>query len=61
MSSLMIDMVRKQKQGQAVGIYSACTANEIVLKSVLQRALACDQPALIEATANQVDQTGGYT
>lgn len=61
MSSLMIDMVRKQKQGQAVGIYSACTANEIVLKSVLQRALACDQPALIEATANQVDQNGGYT
>ncbi len=61
MSSLMIDMVRKQKQGQAVGIYSACTANEIVLRSVLQRALACDQPALIEATANQVDQNGGYT
>jgi D-tagatose-1,6-bisphosphate aldolase subunit GatZ/KbaZ len=57
----MIDMVRKQKQGQAVGIYSACTANEIVLRSVLQRALACDQPALIEATANQVDQNGGYT
>jgi D-tagatose-1,6-bisphosphate aldolase subunit GatZ/KbaZ len=61
MSSLMIDMVRKQKQGQAVGFYSACTANEIVLRSVLQRALACDQPALIEATANQVDQNGGYT
>lgn len=61
MSKILLEMVRKQKQGTAVGIYSACTANEFALRAVLRRALATNQPALIEATANQVDQNGGYT
>ncbi len=56
-----MDLVRRQKSGHPVGIYSACTANRHVLKAVMQRAAASGQPALIEATANQVDQNGGYT
>lgn len=61
MSKILLEMVRKQKQGASVGIYSACTANEFALRAVLRRALTAGQPALIEATANQVDQNGGYT
>lgn len=61
MGNYLLDIVRLQKTGHAVGIYSACTANKHVLKAVMRRAAAAGQPALIEATANQVDQNGGYT
>ena len=52
-------IVRLQKQGKAVGIYSACTANELVLRACMQRAKETNSVLLIEATANQVDQYGG--
>lgn len=61
MGNFLLEMVKKQKQGIAAGIYSACTANEYAIRAVFKRALASGQPALIEATANQVDQNGGYT
>ena len=61
MNNYLMDLVRLQKSGHPVGIYSACTASRFVLKAVMQRAKAAGQPALIEATANQVDQNGGYT
>lgn len=54
-------IIQLQKQGKAVGIYSACTANEIVLEACMQRAKETNTILLIEATANQVDQYGGYT
>lgn len=55
------EIVKKQKAGQAVGIYSACSANEYVLQAVIEKAAKTDSVALIEATANQCDQNGGYT
>jgi len=55
------EIVRRQKQGEAAGIYSCCSANEYVLRASMQRAKACGTPLLIEATANQVNQDGGYT
>jgi D-tagatose-1,6-bisphosphate aldolase subunit GatZ/KbaZ len=61
MSNYLTDMVRRQKAGQAAGIYSACTASSFALQAVLSRAALSGQPALIEATANQVNQYGGYT
>lgn len=54
-------IVQLQKQGKAVGIYSACTANALVLRACMQRAKETNSVLLIEATANQVDQYGGYT
>lgn len=57
----LISIVEKQKNGIARGIYSACTANEYVIEAVLERALKDKEYALIEATANQVNQFGGYT
>jgi D-tagatose-1,6-bisphosphate aldolase subunit GatZ/KbaZ len=55
------NIVRLQKEGKAIGIYSACTANDLVLRACMQRAKETNSILLIEATANQVDQYGGYT
>lgn len=57
----LIDIVKSQKNGVAKGIYSACSANKYVIEAVLERALLNGDYALIEATANQVNQFGGYT
>lgn len=57
----MKDMVKKQKMGIPVGIYSACSANDLVIEAVMERAKQDDDIVLIEATANQVNQYGGYT
>ncbi len=54
-------LVAKQKQGVPVGIYSACSANEYVIEAAMERALISESYVLIEATANQVNQFGGYT
>ena len=54
-------IVVKQKNGQPVGIYSCCSANDYVIEAALEAAKRDDSCVLIEATANQVDQNGGYT
>jgi len=54
-------IVEMQKKGIPTGIYSACTANEIVLEACMERAKQDSLHVLIEATANQVNQYGGYT
>ncbi len=54
-------LVRLQGSGEPVGIYSVCSANEYVLRSALAYSKEQRIPVLIEATANQVNQFGGYT
>ena len=54
-------IVTIQKSGKPVGIYSACSANRFVIEAVLKRGLEDDSCVLIESTANQCDQFGGYT
>ena len=61
MGNIMLDVLKAQKSGNAVGIYSACTGNALVLEACMRHAAATGTPLLIEATANQVDQYGGYT
>ncbi len=43
------------------GIYSCCSANAYVIRAALRRAKAANTVVLVEATANQVNQDGGYT
>lgn len=57
----MKEIIRGQKNGIHSGIWSACTANRYVLETVIESAQANDDIVLIEATANQVNQYGGYT
>ena len=54
-------LVSVQKEGQAIGIYSACSANRFVIEAVIKKAKSDHSCALIESTANQCDQFGGYT
>jgi len=55
------DLVRRHRSGEAVGIVSVCSAHPLVLEATMIDAAARGEQVLIEATSNQVDQTGGYT
>ena len=55
------NIVENQKKGVHAGCYSACTANKWVIEAVFEKAMETDSYAVIEATANQVNQFGGYT
>ena len=57
----MKSIVEQQKKGIPVGIYSACTASDFVIEAVIERAAENNDYVLVEATANQVNQYGGYT
>lgn len=57
----ILDILEQRKSGAKVGIPSYCTANRQVIRTILKDAAANGRTVLIEATANQVDQYGGYT
>ena len=61
MQNALSKIVTIQKSGKAVGIYSACSANSFVIEAVLKKGLEDNSCVLIESTANQCDQFGGYT
>lgn len=55
------ELLNNRARGMQRGICSVCSANELVIEAALELARDTDSPALIEATANQVNQYGGYT
>lgn len=57
----MKDIVKRYKNGENVGIFSVCCSNQYVIEAAMQKLLNKNIPLLVEATANQVDQFGGYT
>jgi D-tagatose-1,6-bisphosphate aldolase subunit GatZ/KbaZ len=57
----ILELVRRHKSGDPVGIYSVCSAHPLVLEASLRLAAGTGSLALIEATSNQVNQDGGYT
>ncbi len=57
----MLDLVRRHKSGERVGIYSVCSAHPLVLEAAMRLAKRTGSLALVEATSNQVNQDGGYT
>ena len=61
MSGRLLDTVERHKSGEAVGIYSVCSAHPLVIEASVLQALDDDGYLLVEATSNQVDQFGGYT
>lgn len=55
-------MLEKRKSGMKfAGIPSFCTANDLVIEACLKQAMRFGDDVLVEATANQVNQFGGYT
>lgn len=58
----MRSMLAKRKAGMKyAGIPSFCTASDLVIEACLKQAMRFDDYVLVEATANQVNQFGGYT
>lgn len=55
------EIVRQQKSGIPAGICSVCSSSPFVIDAALLQAKKTGTPVLIEATANQVNQFGGYT
>ncbi|MFB9238190.1 D-tagatose-bisphosphate aldolase, class II, non-catalytic subunit [Plantactinospora siamensis] len=61
MSNPLDTVVALHKRGVPVGITSICSAHPLVLRAAMAQAREDGNLVLIEATSNQVDQTGGYT
>jgi D-tagatose-1,6-bisphosphate aldolase subunit GatZ/KbaZ len=59
--NLLWEMIEKRNRGTAAGVYSACTANPTAIEACMRRSASTNGPVVIEATANQVNQCGGYT
>jgi D-tagatose-1,6-bisphosphate aldolase subunit GatZ/KbaZ len=55
------ELVRQQKKGIPKGICSICSSHPYVIEASIEKAIAEDTYVLIESTANQVNQFGGYT
>ena len=56
-----LELVKRQKAGSDDGICSICSANAFVIEAAMEFGLTHGCAVLIEATANQVNQYGGYT
>jgi D-tagatose-1,6-bisphosphate aldolase subunit GatZ/KbaZ len=54
-------IIARNRRGEAVAIPSVCTAHADALEASLTLAESLDQPIVVEATSNQVNQDGGYT
>ncbi|MDE7219777.1 MAG: class II D-tagatose-bisphosphate aldolase, non-catalytic subunit [Oscillospiraceae bacterium] len=57
----ILHLLHNRSSNREKGIYSCCSANEYVIRAALRRAKANDTVVLVESTANQVNQNGGYT
>ena len=58
---LLAAIVEANRGGQPVGIPSYCTAHADTLRALFRAYADGDEPILVEATCNQVNQFGGYT
>ncbi len=54
-------IIARNRAGEAIAIPSVCTAHPDALEASLTLAETLDQPIVVEATSNQVNQDGGYT
>jgi D-tagatose-bisphosphate aldolase class II non-catalytic subunit len=54
-------LIADNRAGKPRGIASWCTAHSLTLSATLAAHRDSDEPILIEATCNQVNQHGGYT
>lgn len=54
-------IIARNRSGEPTAIPSVCTAHAQALEASLTLAETLDQPIVVEATSNQVNQDGGYT
>jgi D-tagatose-1,6-bisphosphate aldolase subunit GatZ/KbaZ len=56
-----LKITKQNRDNQARGIYSVCSAHPDVLEAAIRQARSDNSIVLVEATSNQVNQFGGYT
>jgi D-tagatose-bisphosphate aldolase class II non-catalytic subunit len=61
MTDVLTSLAGSRRAGAARGIPSICSSHPLVIRAAIREALQAEQPVLIEATCNQVNQFGGYT
>ncbi|MDR1496120.1 MAG: class II D-tagatose-bisphosphate aldolase, non-catalytic subunit [Clostridiales Family XIII bacterium] len=54
-------IIERRAVGEHCGVYAACTANPHVIRAAMDAGKESGVPVLIEATANQCNQYGGYS
>ncbi|TGE83758.1 D-tagatose-bisphosphate aldolase, class II, non-catalytic subunit [Pseudoalteromonas sp. KS88] len=59
--TILQQLIAANKRGERQGIYAVCSAHPLVLEAAILQAKQDNSYLLIEATANQVNQFGGYT
>ena len=55
------NIIEKNSSKKRTGLYSVCSANELVIRAAIRDAAAHKYTLIIECTSNQVNQFGGYT
>ncbi len=57
----LLAVIERNRAVEPVGIYSVCTSHPLALEAAIRQAKHDKSVLLVEATANQVNQFGGYT
>ncbi len=57
----LLEILTNRQSGHIKGTISLCTASPLVIEASMQHYKKFKSPLVIEATANQVNQDGGYT
>jgi D-tagatose-1,6-bisphosphate aldolase subunit GatZ/KbaZ len=60
-SSLLQDVIRRNRSGEKVGVYSVCSAHPNVIDAAIRQSIDDGSILLVESTSSQVNQFGGYT
>jgi len=57
----IVNIIQGNLSGNKTGVYAVCCAQPLVIEAAIAQAKKDNSPLLVEATANQVNQFGGYT
>ena len=57
----IVSIIKNNLSGNGTGVYAVCCAQPLVIEAAILQAKQDSSPLLVEATANQVNQFGGYT
>lgn len=57
----IVKIIQGNLNGNNTGVYAVCCAQPLVIEAAILQAKQDNSPLLVEATANQVNQFGGYT
>jgi D-tagatose-1,6-bisphosphate aldolase subunit GatZ/KbaZ len=60
-SSLLQDVIRRNRSGEKLGVYSVCSAHASVIDAAIRQSMDDGSILLVESTSSQVNQFGGYT